>query len=180
MKKHSCSKQSRQKDVNITPEIESKFWSLTGKTSPASCWLFQSRQQKYPRLHLGKSTYYSAHRVSLAIKNGVFLSKEVFACHTCDNPSCVNPNHLFAGDAALNMKDKCAKGRQAKGDKINKNRSIPKGEMVKTSKLKTADVEQIRKINPRGDKAQQALGKQYGVSARMIRYILKREWWAAA
>lgn len=37
-------------------------------------------------------------------------------CHSCDNPPCCNPDHLFAGDAGLNNEDRNAKGRQARGN----------------------------------------------------------------
>ena len=36
---------------------------------------------------------------------------KVFACHTCDNPFCVNIDHLYAGNAQTNMRDKCDRGR---------------------------------------------------------------------
>ena len=41
----------------------------------------------------------------------------MFICHTCDNPKCVNPDHLFLGSQKANMKDKTKKGRAQKGEK---------------------------------------------------------------
>lgn len=180
MKQNCLSKRTSAKAVNITPQIEEKFWRLVKKGDQDDCWLFQTTNPSYPKLNLANKKYIFAHRVALAIKMGGSLAPGVFACHHCDNPKCVNPNHLFAGDAASNMQDKCKKGRQAKRDVINARRIPPRGEKVKTSKLKTAQIHEIRQANPKGVKAQDALGKQYGVSGRMIRYILKGTWWAAA
>lgn len=44
------------------------------------------------------------------------ITEDVHVLHRCDNPLCVNPNHLFLGDQKVNMADKVHKGRQNKGD----------------------------------------------------------------
>lgn len=62
---------------------------------------------------------YRANRVALELHSGK-LGDKYFACHHCDNPSCVRPSHLFAGTNQDNMKDMVAKGRHAK-QKVAKN-----------------------------------------------------------
>ncbi len=57
----------------------------------------------------GKS--WAAHRLSLSIKIGRFLTDKEKALHTCDNEGCVNPNHLFVGTQKDNVQDMIAKGR---------------------------------------------------------------------
>lgn len=55
-----------------------------------------------------------ANRYSYLIHRGP-IPQGMYVCHTCDNPLCVNPDHLFLGTPLDNMLDKCRKGRQAKG-----------------------------------------------------------------
>lgn len=52
-----------------------------------------------------------AHRVSYNLHNKFKLPKSLCVLHKCDNPSCVNPDHLFIGDRDLNNKDRAKKGR---------------------------------------------------------------------
>lgn len=53
-----------------------------------------------------------AHRLSLQAHLGRDLKPGEFACHTCDNPPCVNPDHLWAGDNSQNLLDMYRKGRR--------------------------------------------------------------------
>ena len=57
---------------------------------------------------------YKAHRYSFEYykNNNERLGSGVLVCHTCDNPSCVNPEHLFTGTQKDNAQDKVSKGRQ--------------------------------------------------------------------
>jgi hypothetical protein len=54
------------------------------------------------------------HRFSYELKYGK-IPRGFFACHRCDNPSCVNPDHVFLGTQADNIADCISKGRNAKG-----------------------------------------------------------------
>jgi hypothetical protein len=98
------------------PRLEKRFWDKVQKTD--GCWIWTS--SRYPRMGygafgIGRRTVYAAHRVSYALHHGLSFDFEGHVLHRCDNPPCVNPDHLFLGDHATNMKDMAAKGRGRTG-----------------------------------------------------------------
>lgn len=58
-----------------------------------------------------------AHRVYWMLTKGE-IPDGMFLLHKCDNPLCINPDHLFPGTQKDNMRDKVAKGRSVRGEKI--------------------------------------------------------------
>ena len=96
---------------DLPEDLIRRFWVRVDKSG--DCWIWAGRYHKtgygvvdgfYERL---------SHRVSYQLTFGV-VQEGVHILHKCDNPKCVNPDHLFPGDQALNMLDKKLKGR-AKG-----------------------------------------------------------------
>ena len=63
----------------------------------------------------GKKRHLLAHRMSFEISTGKQIEKGMVIMHGCDNPSCINPNHLSMGTHADNVADKVSKERQARG-----------------------------------------------------------------
>lgn len=74
-------------------------------------WFGATNRSGYGNIGIGKSRTRLATHVSLELA-GRPVPPGMFACHHCDNPSCVNPDHLFIGTHLENAKDMCRKGRQ--------------------------------------------------------------------
>jgi len=100
-----------------TPEV---LWSKVDKRGEDECWEWKGfrNHDGYGRTWINDKGYY-AHRViySLVYPNTISLNAPTsqnetgFLLHTCDNPSCCNPKHLWVGNHADNMADKAEKGR---------------------------------------------------------------------
>lgn len=93
-----------------------QFWENVSKTS--DCWLWQRRRTKFGYGELSfEGRHVTAHRLSYELANGP-PPAGARVLHRCDNPPCVNPEHLFVGSQADNVKDMDLKGRRrtARGD----------------------------------------------------------------
>jgi len=76
------------------------------------CWNWQGRRDRNGYGYLtfrGKTKF--AHRVSFHLFKGFDLDSHLFVCHKCDNPACINPEHLFPGTNRDNILDSLKKGR---------------------------------------------------------------------
>ena len=76
-------------------------------------------EQGYGVIKYGGDTY-RAHRLCFILYNKISgLEVEQFVCHSCDNPSCINPDHLWLGDAKSNNQDCVKKGRHTNKSKTH-------------------------------------------------------------
>lgn len=143
---------------------DKRFWFRFNKTG--SCWLWTASvrgSNNYGAFSIGYKSY-PAHRISWIIHFGK-IPKGMCVCHHCDNPLCVNPNHLFLGTNRDNINDKCDKGR------------CPKGENNSAHKLTEDQVLQIRDYYKNRLFNMYQLADIFGVSRPQIGHIINRLHW---
>lgn len=142
-----------------------RFWSNVDRKADADCWPWLGRLNEYGYglIDVGGRPE-RASRVSYRIHTGLSLG-DARACHSCDNPGCVNPHHIWAGSAADNTADAKAKGRLRY--------ETHKGENNGFSKLTTSQVEEIRTSTDSG----LALASRYKVSDSTISNIRRGKSW---
>ena len=101
--------------------IEKRFWGFVEKAD--GCWLWRGERTTtgYGQFRYGHAGRMKAHRFSFLIANG--FVPEVFVLHKCDNPLCVNPDHLYEGVAKDNSQDMVSRLRHANQKKAQ----YPKG-----------------------------------------------------
>jgi hypothetical protein len=144
--------------------VEQRFWSRVDKNGPVHpvlgtrCWLWTGCTADY-----GYGIVNTGDIITTAHREAWFLTygkwPENLACHHCDNPPCVRPEHLFDGDHDANSKDMLSKGR------------FPNGEEHWFAKLTDKEVAEIRE--KRGNGAlQRELASEYRVSKTCIWHLL--------
>ena len=92
--------------------IAERFWPKVDNRGPGECWLWIGATDRwgYGRLRID-GRFIGAHRISWQLAHGSNAPDSLFVCHSCDNPLCCNPAHLWLGTAAENNRDAAAKGR---------------------------------------------------------------------
>ena len=97
--------------IYLTSEQEQRFWSKVDIQGPDDCWNWQAGLSRfgYGRFKLRGQTD-GAHRISFITKRNMKDQKNC-VLHKCDNPKCVNSNHLFEGTKSDNGIDMSKKGR---------------------------------------------------------------------
>lgn len=126
---------------------------------PDKCWEWPLHQSKsgYGEVTINRVPL-RAHRVVCGEAHGPPPSRDHFACHSCDNPACINKYHLRWDTHAGNIADRQNRGRQLKGERHHK------------AKLTETDVREIRKRIASGEN-NPSIARAFNVSAGTVWYI---------
>lgn len=148
-------------------EIKEDFFTNVQLGTKNECWIWLAGKTGlgYGQYILNGKVLY-AHRVSWMLKNGD-IPKGLHVLHRCDNPKCVNPNHLYVGTHQQNMNDKKMRGR---------NPGL-KGELSPKAKLTWEQVREMRILYSKGNISHRELAKKFGISNRMVSAIIRKDCW---
>jgi len=149
-----------------------RFWYYVDKLAdPKMCWQWQGSTQPYGYGQIAwEGKLCGAHRVAYEIAFGQ-IPQGKCVLHHCDNPSCVNPAHLFLGTRADNVRNMVSKGRQARG-----NLKSRKGSLNSFAKLTEENAREIRQSAAKGA-TQESLAKRFSVHPSTINDIISRRTW---
>ena len=148
------------------------FWARVDVKGDDDCWewtgvkISRKDGRKYGRVTIhGIKTL--AHRASWVLAHGE-IPPDTEVCHECDNPSCVNPGHLFLGTHQDNMDDMNNKGRRV---------NIRAGEEHPMAKLTWNDVNEIRSLYDTGRFSFRTLGEMFHVHEDTIKNAVRGKNW---
>lgn len=146
-----------------------RYWEKVDVRGDDECWPWVAgKTNGYGIIYVyryGRKTTARAARAFLQSLRGRVLPSQVFVCHTCDNPSCVNPRHLFLGTLSDNQRDMARKKRSAIGERNPK------------AKITQRDVEIIRDTYAAGSTTQTVLAKKYGLAQSTVSMIIRGARW---
>jgi predicted XRE-type DNA-binding protein len=152
-------------------EAYDSFVSRINKTE--TCWLWDGMSGAFgkTKMRYGLAWYqgkpWRAHRLAYYLFNGENPG-DLFVCHSCDTPMCVNPSHLRLGTHQDNMNDMKERGRRkGKGKCFGENNS--------NAKLTQADADTIRNLYKEGKMNQTEIAMKYNVHQSTISKIVRGE-----
>lgn len=169
-----------------------KLLEKVNKTESCWVWTGQTVGRGYGKVGFRGKTA-RAHRVIWELLYGP-IPENLFVCHKCDNPPCVNPEHLFLGNSKDNVQDMVKKGRNAKGKSNGRvlhpekypigdnhySRTEPerlaRGEKHGMSKLTQEKVKKIREEFSQ-NVSMKTLANQFGVTKQTVWRIVREKGW---
>lgn len=139
----------------------------------SGCWLWigeSTASGGYGRIYLGERRHVLAHRVSWEAHNGKPIPNGLWALHKCDQPACVNPDHLYPGTHAQNTEDMVRRNRTAKW------KGLRCGEANPRAKLSWDDVPKIKSMVRRGI-SRRTVATLFAVSTTTINNLIAGRIW---
>ncbi len=154
----------------LSPINVRKFYSFVDKRGPDECWLWLGPINKsgYGAFNIKRrprTINFIASRLAFTLAGGELKPNEC-VCHKCDNPPCCNPAHLFAGSCVDNVKDRNAKGRQARN----------RGERAGGVKLNTEQVLAIKSLRKEGITCRD-IAVKFSISHQQVSKIILGQRW---
>lgn len=156
--------------------LAAKFWPLA-KAQASGCWEWQGGVDKsigYGYLSF-RGRKIGAHRMAFMLAHGE-IPAGAMICHHCDNPPCVNPDHLYAGNAKTNIRDAINRGR-AVFPPTDPEVHV-RGEGSPNALLTAENVVEMRRIMAAGGTTFELLALSFGVSMVTARDAVHGKTWA--
>ena len=147
--------------MRATKSFEERLERYIERIPEAGCWIWTGAtlSNGYGKFRDANMKSALAHRATYEYYKGK-IDADKYVCHTCDVPSCVNPNHLFAGTPTENQQDSKSKGRMKKAK----------------FKLDRKTVDQIMAQLKLGA-SQREISYMYSISQSMVSMIKTRKVW---
>jgi len=145
--------------------MEQRFLDKVDKSGDCWMWTGSKYSDGYGKMSVGPRharKAFGAHRISKMLEIGRVLRSDELVCHSCDNPVCVNPSHLWVGTTSDNQRDMASKGRSTHGEKSGR------------AKWSNQEVDEIRARHAAGER-QVDLRKEYGMSKSNMSYIVNKK-----
>jgi hypothetical protein len=151
-------------------DIQTRFWAKVDKSGSCWKWTASTLSAGYGQFTIARRRVL-AHRVSWEIQNQREVPEGMCICHSCDNPRCVHPEHLFLGSLSDNMKDCYRKGRSnIREHQFKAGKEHPRY----GSKLSQPEISLMRLLYRDKNMTQRQLALVFGVSKTTAGKYLKR------
>lgn len=161
---------------------QESFWNRVARRGEEECWPWIGAHNKdgYGHLYVvSRKRNIGAHRLSWEIHHGP-IPPGLLVCHTCDNPNCVNPYHLFLGTQKENLADRDQKGRGINGPKNGRHthpERTARGERNGSAKLTGDMVGRILREWKGRTTSQRELARQLGVHYDTVWRVVHGKFW---